>query len=251
MVPGLYTAAWGMNAQVERLVVLANNLANLTTTGYKADHTEFSQFLTSPTPAGLLPPNGPAGPPSPISMQMPMTARMVTDHSQGMLRETGNPLDFALNGPGFFVLDTPAGPRLTRAGSFTRSPHGLLAAGDGAPVRSRSGTIAIQDGTVTVTSEGELLVNGQSQGHLLIVSPSNLTALTKSGGTRFIPSETEPLAAAHTAVVRQGALESSNVNPVLSLVALIDAMRTYEAAQRAALSADETLARAANDVGRV
>lgn len=247
MVTGLYTAAWGMDAQIERLTLLANNLANLATAGFKADHPEFSQFLTSPTPAGPVPPTGPAGPPS----AMPVLSRIVTDHSQGLTRETGNPLDLAISGPGFFVLDTPAGLRLTRAGNFTRNPEGLLVAADGAPVRGTSGNIQLLNGTVTVASDGEVLVDGRSQGHLLIVSPSSLARLTKTSGTRFIPPENEALVATATAGVRQGALELSNVNPVLTLVALIDALRTYEAAQRAARSADETLARAANDLGRV
>ncbi|MBI4611238.1 MAG: flagellar hook-basal body protein [Candidatus Rokubacteria bacterium] len=247
MVTGLYTAAWGMDAQTERISVLANNLANLATAGFKADHPEFSQLLTPSTTAGPVPPAGPAGPPSPL----PLAMRTVTDHSQGILRATGNPLDLAISGPGFFVLDTPGGPRLTRAGNFTRSPEGLLVAADGAPVRGVSGNIQVLDGTVTIDRDGQVLVDGRSQGHLLVVTPSRLASLTKTSGTRFTPPDTEALVASATAVVHQGAIEMSNVNPVLTLVTLIDAMRTYEAAQRAARSADDTLARAANDLGRV
>lgn len=247
MVSGLYTAAWGMDAQIERLTILANNLANLSTAGFKADHPEFSQFLTSPTPAGPVPPTGPAGPPS----SMPVLYRIVTDHSPGTIRETGNSLDLAINGPGFFVLDTAFGPRLTRAGNFSRSADGVLVASDGLPVRGISGNINLLNGTVTVDSDGQVIVDGQSQGQLLIVNPSKLASLTKTGGARFIPPENEPLVAAPAAVVRQGAIELSNVNPVVTLVALIDAMRTYEAAQRAARSADETMGKAANDLGRV
>jgi flagellar basal-body rod protein FlgG len=245
MVTGLYTSAWGMDAQIERFTLLANNLANLETPGFKADHPSFSQFLTSPAPAGPVPPTGPAGTPSRVRV------RSVTDHSQGLLRTTGNPLDLAISGPGFFLLDTPLGPRLTRAGNFTRSPEGVLVTNDGVRVRGAAGAIHLPDGTVTVTSRGEVLVDGRSQGHLLIVSPLSLASLGKTADSRFIPLEAETLVASPTAVVHQGAIEASNVNPVLALVALIDAMRSYEAAQRTARSADDTLAKAANDLGRV
>lgn len=247
MVSGLYTAASGMDAQLERLSVLANNLANLATVGFKADHLEFSQFLTSPTPAGPVPPAGLAGPPS----GPPIPFRVLTDHSQGILRAAGNALDLAINGPGFFVLETPTGPQLTRAGNFTRNPDGVLVAQDGTPVQGVDGNVVLGDGVVTVDETGRVLVNGNRQGQLLIVDPPDLTRLTKTSATRFISPQDEPLVPVPAPNVRQGTLELSNVKPFLALVSMTDALRNYEAAQRVARATDSTLGKAVNEVGRV
>ena len=109
MVIGFRTSAAAMEGQAERLAVLANNLANVSTTGFKADHVEFIQSLSSPRAAGPLSP-GPAAPLSP-----PVLSRTRTEFSAGPLRETGNALDLAIEGRGFFVVQTPGGVRLTRA----------------------------------------------------------------------------------------------------------------------------------------
>jgi flagellar basal-body rod protein FlgG len=247
MVIGFRTAASAMEAQGERLAVLANNLANVSTTGFKADHLEFYQSLSSPRAAGSLSP-GPAAP-SPA----PVLARTRTDFSAGPLRETGNALDLALEGPGFFVIQTPGGLRLTRAGAFVRATDGTLATPDGAPVLGdgRQPLTLAGGGRVQVSSDGQVSVDGAAVGRLLVVDPRGTDRLAKAGASRFAPPPDMDLAPAPTAQVRQGALEQSNVNPVLTLVEMMTALRVYESAQRAARSSDETLARAINDVGRV
>lgn len=246
MVTGLRTSAAAMEAQTERLAVLANNLANVTTGGYKADHLEFFQSLTSPRAAGSVSPTGPAAPLVP-----PPLSRTRTDFSIGSLRETGNPLDLAIEGPGFFVVKTPGGLRLTRAGAFTRTSDGQLAAPDGAPVldQGKQPIRLPERGQVQVDPTGQVSADGATVGQLLIVDPPR-DRLTKDGGTRFLPSPDARLTPMAQGRVLQGVVEGSNVNAVLTLVEMIDALRVYESAQRAARGLDETLGRAVNEVGR-
>jgi flagellar basal body rod protein FlgG len=236
-----------MEAQGDRLAVLANNLANVTTAGFKADRLEFFQPLFSPHAAGPVTSAGPAAPfPAAVT-------RTRTEWSAGPMRQTGNPLDLAFDGAGFFVVSTSAGPRLTRAGAFTRGTDGLLTAADGAPVLARNmQTMRLPESeTVTVDATGMVRAGTTTVGQLLIVAPRDPSGLVKDGSTRFAPPEGLSLDPASDPQVVQGALEQSNVNPVLTLVEMIDALRVYEAAQRAAKSLDETLGRAVNDVGRL
>lgn len=247
MVSGLRTAAAAMEAQGERLAVLANNLANVTAGGFKADTLEFFQSPSSPRAAGPASPAGPAAPLAPTP-----ASRTRTDFSPGGLQETGNPLDLAVEGQGFFVLGAAAGPRLTRAGAFTRTRDGLLAAADGTPVldQRRQPLRLPERGRIQVDETGQVTADGSALGQLLVVDPPAVERLTKEGGTRFVPPPDLALVPATKAKVRQGVLELSNVNPVLTLVEMIDALRVYEAAQRASRGLDETLGRAVNDVGR-
>lgn len=249
MVSGLQTAAAAMNAQTERLAVLANNLANVTAAGYKADHPEFFQLLTSPRAAESVSPTGSAAP----LPALPGEVVTRTDFTPGPLRETGNPLDLALEGPGFFVLRGPNGQQhLTRAGTFTRSAEGLLATADGTPVLGVGGRpLSLPDrGHIEIDDRGQVRVDGAGVGALLVVEPPSLERLGKAGGTRFVPPVDLPLPPAQNTAVRQGVVEQSNVNPILTLVEMIDALRVYEAAQRTARGVDDTLRRAVNEVGR-
>jgi len=246
MVPGLRSAAAAMEAQGERLAVLANNLANVTTGGFKADHLEFFQSLSSPRAVGPVSPTGPAAP-----LLAPPAAQTRTDFSPGSLRQTGNPLDLAIDGSGFFVVRAASGLRLTRAGSFTLSSDGSLIAPDGAAVLDAGRQpIKLPDrGAIEIDTTGRVLVDGAEVGQVLVVDPPR-DQLTKDGGTRFAAPPEVPLTPAPNARVTQGFVEGSNVNAVLTMIEMIDALRVYESAQRAARSQDETLGRAVNDVGR-
>jgi flagellar basal-body rod protein FlgG len=238
-----------MVAQTERLAVLANNLANVTSAGYKADHPEFFQLLTSPRAAGPVSPTGSAAP----LPELPGEVQTRTDFTAGSLRLTGNALDLAIDGPGFFAVRTPEGAvRLTRAGTFTRAANGALMTPDGAAVLGvDQQPVTLPDGAqVDVDERGQVTVDGSQAAALLVVEPPELERLRKEGGTRFIVPDDVPLTPGQTATVKQGAIELSNVNPIATLVDMIDALRVYEAAQRSAHSVDDTLRRAVNEVGR-
>jgi len=248
MVSGLGTAASAMDAQSERLAVLANNLANVAAAGFKAEHLSFVQLLTSPRAAGSVPPTDPAAP-----LPSRPLGRTKTDFSPGVLRDTGNPLDLAIEGRGFFVVGSPTDPRLTRAGGFIRGRDGALTTPDGAPVLdTRRRPILLPDrGAIEVDDAGTISAEGSTIATLWITDPPRVDALTRDGGTRFKAPATLDLPPATNAQVRQGALEMANVNPVLTLVEMVDAMRVYEASQRAARGVDETLSHAVNDIARV
>lgn len=276
MLRGLYTAASGMLAQAARLDLESNNLANAATTGYKADQAELLSFPTML----LRRVGGKDGEPEPLHPlgiemrtrpdgldRLPFREAPVvgplgtgvyvegtfTSFRQGPLRDTGNPLDLALEGPGFFAVETPAGVRYTRAGSFRLDAEGYLADQTGNRVLGVDGPIQVgQAATVAIGQDGSVHADGVLVGPLLVVDFADPNAeLRKEGANLFAPQEgAVPLAAEGTRVA-QGTLEGSAVNVVESLVRLIELQRAYEASQRVVRSYDETLDRTVNDLARI
>jgi flagellar basal-body rod protein FlgF len=222
---GLYIAASGMLAEQARQDLIAHDLANASTPGYKPDRVSsksFGAMLLHDTSSGAN--IGALGLGTQIDKQ-------VTDMTPGPLRETGEPLDFAVQGDGFFSVKTPAGVRYTRDGQFAASARGTLtnAAGDdvlgpgGAPIRIAA------DGRVAASAIG-------------------VTALTnprRQGDTLF----TGTVATTATGAVRPGTLESSAVDPVHTMVDMLGSLRAFEAGQRVITTIDSTLQKAANQVG--
>lgn len=238
MIQGLYTSASGMVAHQARIDILANNLANVDTPGFKADLITIDQ---SATPASLVSTNA-------VPMTTVEIGRPGMNLASGPLRTTGNPFDLAIIGPGLFVIHTPQGERFTRAGNFIRDGEGFLATSDGFRVLG-------SDGPVQVPVEGLLLdANGRVNGgvSLRIVGGETLEGLVKAGANLFAPAEgVAPPSEAAEATVVQGHLEGSNVNVVMSMVEILATMRTYEAYQRTIQALDQTVGQAANDLGRV
>jgi flagellar basal-body rod protein FlgG len=224
---GLYIAASGMLAEQARQDLIANDLANASTTGYKPDRVSsrsFGEMLLSDTRNGAT--IGSLGLGTQIDKQ-------VTDTSAGPLRDTGEPLDFAVEGDGFFSVRTAAGVRYTRDGQFSASARGTLvtAAGDdvlsstGAPIRIGAGGVVDPKAIGVVT-----LTNPARQG-------DNLFTGTAGG--------------AATGTVRGGALEASGVDPVHTMVEMLGSLRAFEAGQRVITTIDSTLQKAANQVGAI
>jgi flagellar basal-body rod protein FlgF len=253
-----------------------NNLANAATTGYKADQ---AKLLSFPTML-LRRVGGQHGDPQPLHPlgmevrtrpegldQLPFREAPAvgplgtgvyvegtfTSFRQGPLRDTGNPLDLALEGPGFFAVETPGGVRYTRAGSFRLDAEGYLTDQTGYRVLGVDGPIQVgQAATVAVGQDGSVFADGVLVGTLLVVDFADPnTELRKEGANLFAPQEeAAPLAAEGTRVA-QGTLEGSAVNVVESLVRLIELQRAYEASQRVVRSYDETLDRTVNDLARI
>jgi flagellar basal-body rod protein FlgF len=223
---GLYIAASGMLAEQIRQDQIANDLANASTPGYKADRTSqrsFNDLLLSNSVTGAT-----VGPQS-TAVQVD---RIVTDFSGRPLRETGESLDFAIQGDGFFAVQTAQGTRYTRNGQFTLDDQGRLvtAAGD-AVLDANNRPITGADGKVDPRRIGVFnLTNPRKQG-------DSLVAGTPAG--------------AGTGTVRSGALESSGADPARSMVDMIASMRAFEAGQKVIQSIDDTLGKAANQVGSV
>ena len=235
------SAAGGMRARMESLDMLANNLANTETGGYKSDR-EFYNLYVSAEAGGAE--NGSAA-------TLPVIERPWTDFSQGSLRATGSDLDLALSGKGFFAVDGPSGSLFTRNGSFRVAADGSLVTSEGYAVRTVSGGgIKVQpSGAVVVTADGAVRQNGQTLGSLEIADFADSSALVKQGASYF---HTAMASQPATAVkVEQGKLESSNVGAAESAVRLVAVMRQFEMLQKAATLGAQMNKQTIEEVARV
>jgi len=223
----------GLSRQValgRELEVVANNLANINTTGYKADRSIFEQFLMPPASGEDFP----AG-----SQQVSFVRDRATWHNMGSgaIQRTGGPTDVAIDGDGFLVVQTPRGQRYTRNGALQINAAGTLVTSAGDPVLGVGGPIQFQttdsnisigeDGTITVR-EGASATSDSSRGKLQIVTFANNDQLQKEGSSLFAAPNgvvSQP-ASANTKVV-QGAIEQSNVSAVAEMARMIDITRTY------------------------
>lgn len=238
MLRGLYTAAAGMVVEQQRLDIVANNLANAATPGYRADVAVSSAlpslFLYRLNDVLASLPGSGVAPVGFLGTGVAV-AEVGTLSRLGPYRETGRRLDFALRGPGYFVVSTPQGLGYTRNGAFQESQDGTLVTSEGYPVLTRSGGTARADDPSLAES-------------LAVVDAPPGVNLAKTGSSLF--SAPEPLRPAATEVVT-GVLEEANVSPVESMVELITAMRAYEAGQKAIQIQDQTLDKLLNQVVRV
>lgn len=236
---GLYIAASGMLAEQVRQDQIANDLANASTPGYKADtsvQASFGEVLLSNTETGQAV--------GPMSLGVHI-AQEVTDLTQGPLQQTGNPLDFALDGSGFFTVQTPGGTAYTRDGQFEVNGSGQLITDTGNPVLGTDGK-PINVGNaknLSVSPEGKVTSNGKVVGTLNIVS---LTNPVKQGDTLWSGT---PGAKPAATTVDQGYLEGSGVQPAEAMVDMIVSLRAYESSQRVLQGIDETLGKAVTSVG--
>jgi flagellar basal-body rod protein FlgF len=239
---GLYIAASGMLAEQVRQDQLANDLANASTPGYKADNSEQASF------SDLLLWNSSTGAPvGSLSMGSRIT-KVVTDLSQGPLQSTGNPLDVALAGAGFLAVSTGSGVRYTRDGQLVVDGRGRLTTATGDLVLGTSGkpiTVGqvADPSSISIDQRGTVKVGTRTVGTLAVMS---LTGATKQGDTLF--SGTPGVRPAGTNV-EQGFLEGSGVQPASAMVDMIVSFRSYETTQRAIQSIDQELGRAANSIG--
>ena len=238
---GVFSAVSGSLAAQTRMDALANNLANASTAGFKAE-----RMLQKAERAGDLPP-----PPTAVSTPL-ARGSVETDFSQGSINHSGNPLDIALSGDGFLVVKTDQGERLTRSGNLAIDREGYLAAADGSRIQGTSGDIRIPEGPVVIGTDGSIRAGEQKVGDLRLVTVPEPTQLIRENGTRFAPgSQALTDVAPGSVQVLQGAVEGANVTPVEGLVALIETVRGFETYMRAVERLDQVTARAVSDVGRV
>ena len=242
---GMYLAAAGALVQQLRLEVLSNNVANIDTVGYKADRSVFQIPDEPDAPAVKTPLDGIQS----LSPYAPPFASVI-DFSQGAIRRTGNPLDAALNGSGFFCVQTPEGIQYTRQGNFGLNEEGVLISPDGYPVLGEGGEITLDAGVVEIDTQGTLIVAGDEVDRLRIADFQDPGSLIKAGNSRFVALDTaiEQERPPETSL-QQGYLETANVNPVQAMTEMIETSRAFEAYQKIIQTADEATANSINDVG--
>ncbi len=241
MIRGVYISASGMLAESARQDVIANNLANADTVGFKRSETATRPFVDFLVSNVGMPGTNRVGPVS-MGAQVDRTDVILR---QGSLETTGNPLDVALVGDGYFAVETPEGRRYTRDGSFRVDATGTLVTKEGFGVAGASGPIRVGAGTVDIGADGTVSQGGRQVGRLELAG-LDPTTVEPQGDSLF----TGQPAGAATGRVRQGHLESSNVQVVQEMVELIRVMRSFESNQRAVKAQDETLGEAVTRVGR-
>ncbi|HZQ23167.1 MAG TPA: flagellar basal-body rod protein FlgF [Terriglobales bacterium] len=220
---GSYAACTGLRAQMQALELVAHNLANLGTNGYRAEQPVFESMLAAQ--GALLNPLNRA-----INNYGVLGDSRV-DLSSGSLERTGNLLDVGIEGGGFFVVQTARGTRYTRNGNFTVSGKHQLTTASGDLVLGEAGPIPVPAGTLAISADGTLSVDGAITGKLKIVEFAANSRLESEGNSMYSAPETGAVKARGSAV-RQGVLEASNVNPMAAMVALIAVQRQAEMLQR-------------------
>jgi flagellar basal-body rod protein FlgF len=271
-----------MVAQMHRMDVLANNLANVDLTGYKRDtavHKAFPEMLIRRMnddhvykfPFGSVDV-------APVAGRLGTgveTNEVYTVFEQGALQETGNDFDLALDGEGFFAVMTPRGERFTRNGSFVLGKEGLLVTKQGYPVLGENGPIRLKKNNFVVDKQGRIFQNAALAGDpdrlvsmqeneweavdlvdtLRVVDFKRVRYLEKQGGSLWRVSdesgEAAPIPEPERPTVHQGFLEAANVNPVTSMVEMIEVNRAYEANQRLIQTEDNLLGRLINETTKV
>ena len=225
---GLASAAAALRYLERRQDVTAHNLANVTTDGFRGERA-FATLLGDGAAA----------------------VRTATDSRAGTLRETGNPLDVAVAGDGYFVVQTPAGERLTRAGSFRLDADRRLVDAAGNAVLGDEGPIVLPaGGDVTVGADGQVRVGKQPAGRLRLEQVTPGVQMAHEDGVRFVPDPSRRPVADADRRMRQGFVEESNVTPVAALVDMIAVQRAYAGVQKAVTTLDAVRGTAASELGK-
>lgn len=218
----LYIGLSRQLASKQRMNIIANNLANGLSPGYKGEKLMFVEYLSKPKGADRL-----------GKLSFVQDIAVARNMREGDVTETGNDLDFAIHGSGWFVVATAAGQRYTRNGHFRLNEEGQLVTGAGDPVHGRRGEpIVFQPGDtrIVVKGDGTVTADGQDRGRIRLVNFSNEQTLRKVSGNLY-RSDVQPIEELDASII-QGALEKSNVQPILEITAMIDALRSYQGTQK-------------------
>jgi len=234
---GMYAALSGNLSALRRLEVISNNLANASTPGFKGDQIQFESVLA----AVKNPTQGPVF----------SNEQFFTDFTAGSLQKSDNVLDLALDGDGFFVLNTPQGTAYTRQGNFHRGAGGRLVNADGYEVQGKNGPISVAGGRIDIGATGVVTVDGVAAGTLAQIDFPKPYALSKAGGGLFVPADPQAPTTPAAAEVKQGYLEGSNVKVIVEMARMIEASRYFESCAKAVKSYDDLTAKAANELGKV
>jgi flagellar basal-body rod protein FlgF len=243
MTGGILAAAGGMKAQMEALDILANNLANVNTAGFK-EQKAFINVLSEEmkSKAGGDAQTGPDAVPQSSTALNPL---------DGVMQVTSRDLDVALSGDGFLAVNTPRGLRYTRNGSLSINSRTELSTSDGFPVMGEGGPILLGAGKISITPEGDISLDGTNVGKLKIVAFDNPAKLQLEGRSLLAVPSAGVKEKPASSMISQGFLEMSNVNAVGSIVEMVSIMRRYESLQKSISVLSNNLdAKAVEKLGR-
>jgi flagellar basal-body rod protein FlgF len=242
---GLYSSYSGVRALADMLEVLSNNLANVRTSGFKGDESFFSIYNRTLSESTIAPLDKAINDSSVVEGS-------VVDFRPGPMVMTGRELDVALEGSGFFVINTPGGVGYTRNGDFQLSAKGQLVTSEGLAVMGSKGPITLPAGKVSISQAGEVEVNGARIDKLKVVDFQDKRALEKVGDSLFKNGSTTSKEQEVTGlIVRGGSLEQSNVNPIRQMTLMISITRQFESLQKAIQMIMNTMNdKSINQVGR-
>lgn len=264
---GVYTALSGAMAQSLKLDTIANNLANVNTPAFKRDQQLFQEYLTAneKPPEVIQVPKDVASIESFYNLQggdkSYVDARgTFTDYSQGGMKSTGNPLDVAIDGKGFYEVATPTGVKLTRAGNFTLDGNGQLVTKEGFPVLKASEpgadpstrTIRVEGNSpLSISDQGDVMEGANNLGRLSVIDVKNPDCLQKVGSSMytFKQNMAPQLTSVAMPSLKQGFLETSNVNIVREMTDMIATQRIFESTQKA-MGAYDQMAEKMNSIGK-
>lgn len=240
MMDGMLEAVQGCMREEVRLDVIANNLANASSIGFKRDRIAFQNMLMEAN-GGSTDSNSGTADTSGTGTDLSLI-QIKTDFSDGPEHATGNTLDLALNGPGFFKVQTSDGVCYTRKGNFSTDAQGNLMTQDGDPVLGKGGPInvsgsvsgSVAGGDIVVDKSGRVSVDGTEVGQLDLVDVAHPESLVKEGGELFaLGKNNEEVPLPDDTVVMQGYVEESNVDVPREMVAMIHSLRAFESYQKA------------------
>ncbi len=240
---GIYPLLSGGIAQEMKLEMISNNLSNINTIGYKKDKAIFKSYL--PSYNEPYPREGSLFGKDKAFVQYD---RSVIDLSGGPIKNTGNKLDLAINGDGFFAIERAGGTRYTRNGNFSLDNQRRIVTQDGDPVLGEGGPIQLPEGEITVDEKGTVYAGNQEAGMLRIVTFANQDSLEKEGESLISGGTEQP---SENFSMVQGALEQSNVNTIEEMASMIEVLRGYESYQKVIQTIDEINSRSVTEIGRV
>ena len=226
------------------LDIVANNIANADTTGFKVEQLLLGEEVGERARNAFVRPG----------VSFVMDSGVGRDYGQGALAQTGRTLDFAIEGEGaFFELKDGVGAAYTRDGAFTLDPEGRLTTQGGAAVQGDGGDIILNPalGAVAVAADGTISQNGQLTGRLSVVRFDTLAVLEKGGDGLYRNASNATPTAANDVQIRQAMLEGSNVNPILEITNLIEIQRAYESVTKMIENTNDLSRRAVERLGRV
>jgi len=234
---GLIEGTETMLAQEQRMNQITNNLANVDTVGYKKENVTFWEMMFTAADH---------------RQRVGKALKPLINQTQGGIITTDNPLDLAINGTGFFQVQTPDGIRYTRNGNFTLNGEGQLSTHDGSLVLGDGGPITLENENVQIGRDGQITANGQAVNQLSLVSFEDLNSLEKDGKTFFRLKEANAqILPVDTPNIQQGHLEGANVSAVTEMTEMIDLQRAYQSQQKVIQAIDDLDSQSITRVGKL